>query len=456
MKGSTTELPIPVAWADSPGQEASGDDMAGLSREVAEKLATYLGPLLALLDSQMDARLVRTFAATIVNIVRHRNRALSLLLTELGELLTDGAHAPAGVKRLWRLLRSCRWTAAIIDGWVLSDAEEAVDRLVAEEGAAFLVLDGSGIEKPTACKLEGLTKVRSSTAALLQRASGGFPAKVPVMVPGFGWVAAVVTGMCGGLTLARLHWFSPKAPGEQAEKQREAERAVLGPVLERWGGKVVCLLDRGFDSHPFLGELLARAARFVVRWRGDFYLVGPDGEMAASRLGRRVRSKVKIEVYDARRRQWLAVGLVALPVRLPGHWAPLWLVIARRKGRQTWWFLTTEDASTEAGMIWVIKAYARRWQVEWAFRYGKSELGMASVRVRLWDYREKLWAMAELVYAFLLHLLVVDPALVRDILRWCHRTGRRWAQVIAPLYRLRHALANVWNYHPPTLVWPPG
>lgn len=445
MKSSTTELPMP---------EGVIPDAVGLSQEAGARLAAYLGPLLALLDCKLDARLVRTLAATVVNIVRHRDRALSLLMTELGELLIDGAHAPAGVKRLWRLLHSARWTANAIHDWLAADADRAVERALDEGGTAFLALDGSGIEKPTARKMEGLTKVRSATASLLQRANGGPPPKRPVLVPGFGWVAAVVTGVTGGLTLARLHWYSPTAPGEQAQKQREAEWAVLGPLLQRWGRKVVCLLDRGFDSHPFLGELLARTARFVVRWRGDFNLVGADGqEIATGRLSQRVRSQWQIEVYDARRQQWLRVGLTSLAVRLPGCAVALWLVVARRKGRKTWWFLTTEDAANQAGAIWVVRAYARRWQVEWAFRYGKTELGMASIRVRLWEYREKLWAIAELVHAFLLQMLVLDAELIPRLLRWCHRTGRRWAKVIAPLYRLRHALANLWQDHPPTLAW---
>lgn len=442
MKGNTTRTPIPEA--------------AQVSAQATAQLNAYLGPLLALLDQRLDSRLVRSFAATVVNIVRHRDRALSLLLTELGEMLTDGAHAPAGVKRLERLLASLKWAANVVIDWLLSDADRAVERAEAEDGTAFVVLDGSGVEKPTARKLEGLTYVRSSKAALLHRANGGPPPARPVMVPGFGWVAAVVTGLTGSLTMARMRWYSPSAPDEEAQKQREAEWAVLGPLLARWGRRVIWLLDRGFDSHPFLGKLLEAGGRLVVRWRGDFKLVDASGqEKLASQLSRRVRSKCAVEVVDKRRHQRLTLGVAWLPVWLPGCTVPLWLVVGRRKNKKPWWFLTTEDASTQERAIWVVQAYARRWQVEWAFRYGKSELGLESVRIRLWKYREKMWAMAELAYAFLLHLLVLDPSLLTQVLRWCHRTGRRWEQVTAPLYRLRHALANLWNSYEPILTWSP-
>lgn len=428
----------------------------GLSQEVSARLMAYLSPLLTILDRQLDARLVRTFAATVVNIVRHRDRALSLLLTELGEMLTDGAHAPAGVKRLWRLLHSAKWKVSLVGDWLLGQADQGVEAAIAKDGTAFLALDRSGIEKPTARKLEGLTMVQSSVASLLHRASGGPPPKPPVFVPGFHWVAAVVTGLSGSLTLARLHWYSPTAPGGEAEQRREAQWTVLAPLIKRWGRKVICLLDQEFDSHPFLVELLTLSARFIVRWRGKFHLVDENGqEKRASELTRSMRSKWKMWLYDPQGHGWMHLGVTALPVWLPEHAEKLWLIVARRRGKESWWFLTTEDASTKAGVFFIVHGYMRRWQVEWAFRYGKSELGMASIRVRLWEYRTKLWAIAELVYAFLLHLLVLDSRLLKRILRWCHRTGQRWLKVIAPLYRLRHALANLWNIHGPTLAWSP-
>ncbi len=446
MKGTTGTLWSPEVTVE---QE-------GLSQEVAGRLASYLGPLLVLLDRHLDARLVRSFAATVVNIIRHRDRAQSLLLTELGEMLTDGAHAPAGVKRLWRLLRSTKWQADLVDDWLLKEADLAVESTCAKEGEALLILDGSVVEKPSARKLVGLTKVRSAEARLLRRASGGPPIKPPIVVPGFGWVAAVVTGWTGSLTLARLHWHSPKAPDDEAEGQREAERNVLLPLLERWAQKVICLLDRGYDGREFLGELLLLGARLIVRWRKDYHLVGPDGqEVRASQLTQKVRSRWSITVPDPKTNQPLRLGIASVPVSLPGNPTPLWLVVVRRKRHDSWWLLTNEDASSAWGAIGVARTYVRRWQVEWAFRFGKSALGVASIRVRLWEYRQKLWAIVALVHSFLLRLINLEPDLLPTILHCCHRTGRKWQQVVAPLYRLHHALANLWKDHPPTLAWSP-
>ncbi len=153
---------------------------------------------------------------------------------------------------------------------VQAQADQAVAALRAREGEALLVLDGRVLEKPFANRLEGVTRVRSAQALLLRRAQarrsrctasvtrallrrargaagmagagwgsrarccaarGGPPLKPPLIVAGFGWVEAVVPGFPGSLTLARLHWYAPTAPADQAEQHREAEANVLVPLL---------------------------------------------------------------------------------------------------------------------------------------------------------------------------------------------------------------------------------
>jgi hypothetical protein len=429
-------------------------EAAEVSQEMGARLGRFLTPLPVELDVRLDVRLVRTFGATVVNLVRQRDRALSLLLTELGELLLDGAHAPAGVKRLGRLIHSSNWQPEVIDTWLVEQATQAIERAVDRDGVALAVLDGRVVEKPAAKRREGLTKIRSAVARRLQRASGGPPPAIPTIVPGFGWVGVVVTGLTGSMTLARLHWYSPMAP--QAQRQGEAERKAMLPFLLLGATRVIWLVDRGFGNSRFLGEGLARV-RFVARWPKDQCLrLAPTGEVAkASLLSRRVRSRWTCQIWDPQSQQTWTVGLASLPVTLPDDWRPLWLVVARRKGKsQTLWLLTTEDAREEAGAVFVWQASTRRWQVEWAFRFQKSDLGLASIRVGSWLYRKKLWRLAALVHAFLLSLLVLlDPDQPAQLLRWCHRTGQHAREAIAPLYRLHHALANLWNHHPPTLAW---
>ncbi len=433
-----------------------------LSAEMASHLSAFLGPFLVLLDSRLDVRLVRTFAATIVNLVRQRERTLSLVLTELGEKLTSGPHAPAGVKRLWRLLHSANWQPGLVDTWLIDQANATIERSRQRDGVALAVLDDSVIEKPASRKLDGLTKVRSAQASRLQRACGGPPPPRPTVVPGFGWVAVVATGLSGTFSLARLHWYSPKAP-EGAERQGEAQRSIVLPFLLLWADRVLWLVDRGFANSPFLGEAFARV-RYVARWRRDYQLrLRPSGKLAkASALSQYLRSRWTRQVHNPVSKQTWTMGIVSLPVTLPEDERPLWLVVARRKRNnggktkaQTLWLLTTEQADDEKSATFILQVYARRWQVEWALRFEKSDLGVQSVRVESCLYREKLWRLAELVHAFLLSLLMLlSPEALARLLHWCHRTGRRAREAIAPIYRLHHALANLWKESPPTIAWP--
>jgi len=73
----------------------------------------------------------------------------------------------------------------------------------------------------------------------------------------------------------------------------------------------------------------------------------------------------------------------------------------------------------------IVRTFARLWQVECAFRFGKSDLGAENVRVRTWEHRPKLLGLLRLPYAFLVQLLDASPDRVRVLRLGCHRTGRR-------------------------------
>lgn len=57
----------------------------GVSQEMGERLATFLGPRLSQRDERMDRRLVGNVAAIIVGLVRNRRQGIRLVLTERGE-----------------------------------------------------------------------------------------------------------------------------------------------------------------------------------------------------------------------------------------------------------------------------------------------------------------------------------------------------------------------------------
>ncbi len=204
------------------------------------------------------------------------------------------------------------------------------------------------------------------------------------------------------------------------------------------------VFDRGFAGAPWLQALAEANARFVVRWQTKYRLQDWLGrERPTWQFTRGKRTQDHRLIGDARAQSYRRMGVVAVPV---WHWAypgPLWLVLSRRgPGHKPWYLLTNEPADHPA-MAWkVIFAYARRWQVEMAWRFSKSELAMESPRLWFWENRLKLLLMVSLAYAFLLTLLDPELKILRDelIRRFCPRTGKRSREVSTPLYRLRAAI----------------
>lgn len=429
-----------------------------LATQLQERLDQFVKPLVEQLDAQLDARLVRTFQASLVAIVQWRNRAHGLLLSELGGYLYSPDHAPAGTKRLSNLLRSPRWHSSLLSDFLWQTAQTRV-RTLLEQGQTPLVLwDESVLEKPESQLSERLCAVRSSKARRLKRIRPGMfnpPGGPPICVPGVHWLGALVTGQTGAPSLAAMRWWSTR--GSHASDHRTQLCSLLEQSVAAWGKDVLHVFDRGYANGPWIATFLGAAIRFVVRWKKGQMLLDNWGEARKAwqiAMGKRTQSYRYLR--DTRNGQLNKVGLVVVPVNHPEQAQPLWLVVARRKGQEPWYLLTNEQITSSEQGWEVVMAYRRRWQIEMAWRYSKSEMAMESPRVWTWERREKLLLMASLVYAFLLSLL--DPLLgeLRTLLLrlGCHRNGKRSQEALAPLYRLRSALSRLWQAFLPAPLAP--
>jgi hypothetical protein len=217
---------------------------------------------------------------------------------------------------------------------------------------------------------------------------------------------------------------------------------------------VVRVFDRGYASSLWLGALHHYDARFVLRWRHQDRLLCEGKLKAAWKIARGKKAWGSRGLWDARRRQWISASVLAFPVRHPDHpELRLWLVVARRKGSWPWYVLTSEPLECEEQAWKVVLAYARRWQIEVMWKTCKSEVGRQSPRLWDWQSRLKLFALATLAYAFLLHLLSPPFKLLRRwLLRYAApRSGRRLRATRVPLARLRLALSRLWLAYPPPL-----
>ncbi|MFN3649726.1 MAG: transposase [Armatimonadota bacterium] len=423
-----------------------------ISAQLRQQLREFVAPLLAELAPRLDARLLRTFTHLLEVIVSFRHRQHGLRLSELGGYLLTAEHAPAGTKRLSNLLRSPHWTHALLSRFLWRQADRRVQELSATGAEAVLLWDESVLEKPESLHSEGLGSVRSSKAARLKRIKPGFfnpPGGRPVHVPGMAWLCLLVLGHSGPPTVALMRWWSNRASGRVPRKEpRQVRQAVLRWCARQWGRRVLHLWDRGYAGSPWLGLALTHQVRCVLRWPKRWKLRDATGaDRPAWQLTRGKRSWGTRYLRDPRRKELQKVGVVAVRLTHPDYAAPLWLVVARSQHRpEPWYLLTNEPIETVEAAWQVVLAYARRWQVEMAFRYGKSELAMESPRLWRWDRRLNLLLVVTLVYAFLLSLLDERLELLRKWLlrHYCHRTGKRSRETPAPLYRLRAALSRLW------------
>ncbi len=428
------------------------------SAYLADRCYMHLKALLVQLKVGMDRRLVQTLLSLVMVILIHRHRNQGLLLSELGGYLLDPEQAPAGTKRISRLLHAPGWTSEDIVRYLWAQADRRVEELSAERHTVLAIWDESVIEKPESLHLEGLCAVKSNKAKRLKRIKPGYfnpPGGRPIFVPGYHWLQVLVLGMQGPPTLAHMRWWSTR--GEQASDRRSQEREVLVEATCRWGlHQVLHVWDRGFAGNPWLTIAFVHAVRFVMRWSKHYKLIDEQGRMRkAWEISRGKRSWDHRLLWDARRRCHRKVGVVAMPVYDCTHYQPLTLVVARPgQGREPWYLLTNEPVHNSNHAWRIVLAYARRWQVEMSIRYDKCELAFESPRLRRWETQQRLLLLATLAYSFLLSLLGPDPVDTRSWLlrNWCHRTGEWSRKVQAPLYRLRMAICRLWLTHPPPLL----
>jgi hypothetical protein len=261
------------------------------------------------LDARIDKRLIRTLLETVMALLMVRDRAKTLVLSELGAFLARPSHAPAGTKRLSNLLRSPRWDASLIEGFLWQQASAQVETLEQEGQTPLVLWDESMLEKPESLKLEGLGSVRSSKGARLTHIKPGFyqPPKGTIFVPGMQWLCLVVVGLTPPPVLAAMQWWTNR--GIFKSSKRCEEGWWLGRCMHAWGRRVVHVFDRGFAGGPWLEECMQYKIRFVMRWPRDYMLRDfwwtPQ---QAWQITRGKRSQWKRLLYNRRLDAWVQGG----------------------------------------------------------------------------------------------------------------------------------------------------
>ena len=160
-------------------------------------------------------------------------------------------------------------------GW--ERALRVMNRLRQRDAQATLEPLESVLEKPESLANPDLGSARSSKAHRLTRIKPGFyhPPSRPIFVPGFRWIGLALAGLQGTPTVAALQWWTNR--GERATDKRTEEVRLLERVSAAWGQRVCHIFDQGFAGAPWLQQLFAHDARFILRWPSRYKLADVAG-----------------------------------------------------------------------------------------------------------------------------------------------------------------------------------
>src|SRR5213080_3860142 len=381
----------------------------------AEQLAKYLKPYQERLDAYLDRRVVGNLMATVGAIVQSR---CELTTSELGCAICGAAHAEAGTQRLQYALHHPGWEAEVIDEVLWQEAEQRRQQIEQQGETPLCIWDSSVVEKPESEQLEGLGTVRSSKARRLGRSRKGLykqHSRLPVSVRGYEWESLLLVGANGIPQVVAMRWWGRQkgVPGQQ----RQQQHSLLSQVAQRWGRQVRHIFDRGYGHGPWLWLLWRYRLRFEVRWKKGNKLIDAEGrERKAWEIARGKRPWGEArQLWDTHGRVYRSTRVLALPVRHPDYQGQLWLVVVRQgRGREPWYLLTNEPVET-AEQAWEMAfSYVRRWKIEESFRFQKSDLQIASLRLRAGEPRRKMLLLVTLAYGFLLSLLTPSLWLARS------------------------------------------
>lgn len=403
------------------------------------------------LDTQIDKRLVSTFLALFSIILMFRNRAMGLLLTELGGFITGFDHAPAGTKRISNLLRSRKWSSDLIDNQLFARAKKRMEEIRSQGRRPLLLWDDSRVEKNESWVCEGLCSVFSSKGQRLTRIRPGFfnPPSGRICVPGFQWTGVFLSHLGGVPSVCQMTWWTTR--GRFKQDPDNIIYLLLKKLYLNIGQALVHVLDRGYANEKMLRYLFTFKQAFIIRWKQNHLLIHAEkGCKKTHLLARSFNGRASKIVRDKARQKDKRITIDWAPVNHPEY--PdnqLFLVIVRdKRNHNSPMYLITSLVVEKPSQAWeILFSYLHRWEAEQGFRFLKSEMGLESPRLWFWDNRKKMMAIVVLVYDFLLTIMRNwknwVPIFLSD---WAHRTGKRYRDASIPLYRLRMAIANCLLY----------
>ena len=380
--------------------------------------------------------------------LENTNSTKSLLLTELGTLLSGSDHGNAGVKRIGNLLRSENGSSTIIADFLKSITHNRIENMRSKNVRPLLIWDRSVLEKQESMRLEGLSPVISSKAKRLSRIKPGYynsPVKGFINVPGFKVEAAVLTALSEGTSLFECNVYS--LTGLYKEWWSNFMWYGFENMNNHSNNDVFHVFDSGYANTTLLEFSERFNEKFLVRWISNKHLIDAKGKRLTHHISRGMKNKSFKVTYDKERKRNAGKLITWKKIRHPEMGNQEYtLSVVREKNRKgsPIYLLTNLDIKTKQQAWEMLCSYMKRWEVEQMFRCCKAEIGMQSIRVQTWESRLKLFGIALLIYEFLKEIIQKRRHYVERLINiYAPLFGLKRSNV--PFYRLRKAFAVILN-----------
>lgn len=327
-----------------------------------------------------------------------------------------------------------------------SKATAAMERWVGRQVRTLtpIWVDNSEIAKPYARKMEGLSRVRDADQASRRRELVTEPgywkldAQAEIWKPGDPVPLAQLVYGIGAHTVGHLL------------SENEARATLYDRIAAATEGRGLIVEDRGFDGDVNYQLLRARKLHFLIRQVGERYVQDEHGQTLGSVrvVGERIflEGQTILKFKRRGRKENWAIQFGYRSVRLPHVEGNFWLIGIRHLNvpvqDDRWIFLLTTVPIPDVRVAErLIRAYVRRWKIEEAIRFLKSDLGLEAVRTLKFRPLRRLVQLA--YWAMLLVAFILKDASSQTVDRL-----EALAQIIPKeadflYYRVRWALAKL-------------
>ncbi len=278
-----------------------------------------------------------------------------------------------------------------------------------------IVIDLTDLAKPRAKKMKYLAYVRDGSEHKL--------------VPGY-WCVEVYAHLKRKRILPlAMEAFSIDDPNVGSQNL-QIDRTVKA-VHKAIDGKGIWVADRGFDGLNSYETLFSLNCNFVIRQRGDRYIVTADGVRIIER-----------DLVEHLRHRWahanLPSNIVFSKVYLPDNPKPLYLVASWLPGNEEpLILLTTMVVENLEQAKQIIRYYKQRWACEEASQFLKSRVGLERFRIRRYEAIQRLVILAMFAMGFLTWILLCNQELTGRIFSYTSRFRKKTTFVY---YRLLDGL----------------